>query len=60
MGMITDWQALVRNGRRTGLRSLNEVCRRVQGCLGEQVQWPHFSELARSIAAQDSPRQVVF
>ena len=37
----------------------NEVCRRVQGCLGEQVQWTHCSELARIIAAQDSPGQVV-
>ncbi len=60
MVMTTHWQSLFSNGRRTGLRILNEVCRRVQGCLGEPVQWPRCSELARIIAAQDSPRQVVF
>ena len=59
MAMVTHWQSLFSNGRRTGLRILNEVCRRVQGSLGEQVQWTHCSELARIIAAQDSPRQVV-
>lgn len=59
MVIVTHWQPLFSNGRRTGFRILNEVCRRVQGCLGEQVQWAHFSELARIIAAQDSPRQVV-
>jgi hypothetical protein len=60
MVIVTHWQSLFSNGRRTGLRILSEVCRRVQGCLGEQVQWTHCSELARIIAAQDSPRQVVF
>ena len=60
MVMVIHWQSLFSNVRRAGLRILNKVCRRVKGCLGEQVQWPHFSELARSIAAQDSPRQVVF
>jgi hypothetical protein len=60
MVMVNHWQSLFSNGRRTGLRMLNQVCRRVQGCLGEQVHWPHCSELARIIAAQDSPRQVVF
>jgi hypothetical protein len=60
MVIVTHWQSLFSNGRRTGLRILNQVCRRMQGCLGEQVQWTHSSELARIIAAQDSPRQVVF
>ena len=59
MVMVTHWQSLVNNGRRTGPRILNQVCRRVQGSFGEQVQWTHCSELARIIAAQDSPRQVV-
>ena len=59
MVIVTHWQPLFSNGRRTGFRILNEVCRRVQGSLGEQVQWAHFSDLARIIAAQDSPRQVV-
>ena len=59
MAMVTHWQSLFSNGRRTGLRILNEVCRPVQGSLGEQVQWTHCSELARIIAAQDSPGQVV-
>ena len=57
---VTHWQSLFSNGRRTGLRILNEVCRRVQGSLDGQVQWAHCSELARIIAAQNSPRQVVF
>lgn len=60
MVMVTHWQSLFSNGRRTGLRILNEVCRRVQGSLDGQVQWAHCSELARIIAAQNSPRQVVF
>jgi hypothetical protein len=60
MVMITHWLSLFSNGRRTGPRILNEVCRRLQVSFGEQVQWTHCSELARSIAAQDSPRQVVF
>ena len=48
------------NGRRIRILTIvDEVCRRVQGSLGEQVQWTHCSELARIIAAQDSPRQVV-
>ena len=53
MVMMTHWQSLFSNGRRTGLKILNEVCRRVQGSLGDQVQWTHCSELARIIAAQD-------
>ena len=59
MVMVTHWNSLFSNGRRTGLRIHNEVCRRVQGSLDGQVQWTHCSELARIIAAQDSPRQVV-
>jgi hypothetical protein len=58
MVLVTHWQSLFSNGRRTGLRILDEVCRRVQGNWGEQVQWTNCSDLARIVVARDTQRVV--
>lgn len=46
----THWQSMYSNGRRTGLRVLDEVGRRVQALWGPQVRWTKCSELAREVA----------
>ena len=51
MVLCTHWQSLFSNGRRTGLRILNEVCRRVARCWGDRVEWTNCSDLAAAIAA---------
>ncbi|MFC1525967.1 hypothetical protein ACFL6X_04050 [Candidatus Latescibacterota bacterium] len=50
MVMCTHWQSLYSNGRRTGLRILDEVCRRARGLWDDQVTWTSCSDLARGIA----------
>ena len=50
MVLVTHWQSLFSNGRRTGLRILEEVCRRVDDCWGQQVRWTNCSDLARMVA----------
>ena len=54
--MNTHWQSLYSNGRRSGLRTLDEVCRRVDRCWGDQVRWTSCSDLAAAIAS-GSPGQ---
>ena len=51
MVLCTHWQSLFSNGQRTGLRVLDEVCRRVDNCWGGQVRWTNCSDLARIVAA---------
>ena len=48
--LATHWQSLYSNGRRTGLRILDEVGRRVDRCWGEQVAWTRCSDLAAAVA----------
>ncbi len=47
MVLVTHWQSLFSNGRQTGLRILNEICRRVDACWADKVQWTNCSDLAR-------------
>lgn len=49
--LCTHWQSLFANGRRTGLRALDEVCRRVDACFGDAVRWSTCSDLAAAVAA---------
>ncbi len=53
MVLVTHWQSLFSNGRGTGLRILDEVCRRVHDTWGELVQWTNCSDLARLVADRD-------
>jgi len=46
----THWQSMHSNGRRTGLRALEEVGRRVGAVWGTRVRWVKCSELAAEIA----------
>ncbi|MEW6752526.1 MAG: hypothetical protein AB1505_16290 [Candidatus Latescibacterota bacterium] len=51
MVLVTHWQSLFSNGRGTGLRALDEVCRRVARVWGPAVEWTTCSDLAAAIAA---------
>lgn len=48
--MLAHWQSLFSNGRKTGLRVLDEVGRRVQTAWGSRVRWVTCFELAQEIA----------
>ena len=50
MVLCTHWQSLYSNGRRTGLRALDEVCRRIRSVWDTQVRWTTCSDLAAMIA----------
>ena len=47
----THWQSLYSNGRRTGLRVLDELGRRIAGAWGSEVRWLKCSDLASEVAA---------
>ncbi|MGA2617558.1 MAG: hypothetical protein ABSF26_08120 [Thermoguttaceae bacterium] len=49
--MLAHWQSLFSNGRKTGLRALDEVGRRVQRAWGGRAHWVTCFELAQQIAA---------
>ncbi|MGO8747816.1 MAG: hypothetical protein ACLQNE_17725 [Thermoguttaceae bacterium] len=49
--MLAHWQSLFSNGRKTGLRVLDEVGRRVQTAWGNRAHWVTCFELADQIAA---------
>jgi hypothetical protein len=49
----THWQSLYSNGRRTGLRVLDEVGRRVQDAWGAGARWTKCMDLAEQIARMD-------
>jgi len=51
MVLCTHWQSLFSNGRRTGLRVLDEVCRRVDQTWGDQVVWTRCGQLAEDVAS---------
>ncbi|MFH1572245.1 MAG: hypothetical protein ABIL09_29915 [Gemmatimonadota bacterium] len=51
MVLCTHWQSLYSNGRRCGLRALDEVCRRVHQVWGDQVQWTSCHQLAAAVAS---------
>ena len=55
MVLVTHWQSLFSNGRRTGLRALAEVGRRVRAAWGPAAQWMSCSEMAAHVAAGDLP-----
>ncbi len=48
--MLAHWQSLFSNGRKTGLRVLDEVGRRMQTAWGSRVHWVTCFELAQRIA----------
>jgi hypothetical protein len=50
----THWQSLFSNGRRTGLRALAEVGRRVRAVWGTEAQWMECSELAGKVAGGET------
>jgi hypothetical protein len=53
MVLITHWQSLYSNGSRLGLRTYQEVARRIQSVWSKQVVWCKISELTeRFLAAQ--------
>jgi hypothetical protein len=53
--MLAHWQSLFSNGRKTGLRVLDEVGRRVQTAWGSRAHWVTCFELAQEIAAGKNP-----
>ena len=50
MVLLTHWQSLFCDGRETGLKVLDEVCRRVKVNWGDKVRWVKCSELAEEVA----------
>jgi hypothetical protein len=50
----THWQSLYSNGRATGLRVLDEICRRVSALWGDEIEWMKCSELATVIASSNT------
>ncbi|MGD1001464.1 MAG: hypothetical protein ABSA67_12305 [Candidatus Brocadiia bacterium] len=53
MVLVTHWQSLFSNGRRTGLRALAEVGRRVRAAWKSDAQWMTCGELAAHVATGD-------
>ena len=51
----SHWQSLFSNGRRTGLRALDELARRINAVWGDGVRWVKCSDLAAEIAGSSSP-----
>ena len=49
--LVTHWQALVSNGLGTGLRIMEEICRRVETHLKDQVEWKSFAEILEMVIA---------
>jgi hypothetical protein len=49
----THWQSLYSNGRRTGLRVLDEVGRRVASAWGADAEWTKTSAVADMVARMD-------
>lgn len=49
--LIAHWQSLMSNGLGTGLRALDEVCRRITEHLSDRVEWMSFEEIMRTVAA---------
>ncbi|MBQ1259994.1 MAG: hypothetical protein IIX97_07780 [Clostridia bacterium] len=47
----THWQSLMSNGLGTGLRVLDEVCRRINKNLGDKVTWMSFEEIVDLVMA---------
>lgn len=48
----THWQSMFSNGRRTGLRALDELGRRINALWGGHVRWAKCSELAAEVASR--------
>jgi len=53
----THWQSLYSNGRRTGLRVLDEVGRRIASAWGADAEWTKCSDLAEQVARMDEATQ---
>ena len=49
--LITHWQSLMSNGLGTGIRILDEVCRRVNANLSDRVEWMSFEEILDIVLA---------
>lgn len=45
--LISHWQSLYSNGKRTGLRALAETARRIEKNYGREVEWQSFEEIMR-------------
>ena len=50
--LVTHWQSLFSNGLGTGLRALDELGRRVQETLGDEVIWCSCAELCQRTTGQ--------
>jgi hypothetical protein len=50
--LLTHWQSLFSNGLETGLAALDEVGRRIESTLGDEVEWQSFDTIARRTAAE--------
>ena len=47
--ILTHWQSLYSEGRRSGLRGLEKLIRRIDSVFGNDVEWTDFSTLARAV-----------
>ncbi len=47
--LITHWQSLVSNGLGVGMRAFEEVCKRIEKHLSQQVEWMSFEEIMKIV-----------
>ena len=47
--ILTHWQSLISNGIGTGMKVLDEVCRRIDEHLSDKVQWMSADEIAELV-----------
>jgi hypothetical protein len=50
--LVTHWQSMFSNGLGTGLRALDELGRRVQEHLGDEVVWCSFADLCERLTGR--------
>lgn len=49
--LVTHWQSLMSNGLGTGLRILEEIARRIDTHLSDQVEWTSFAQILEMVTA---------
>ena len=56
--LISHWQSLMSNGLGTGVRALEEVCKRIEKNLSDRVEWMSFEEILALVTAkkEDYPK----
>jgi len=47
--IVTHWQSLISNGLGTGIRALDEVCRRINIHLSDRVEWTTYEDLMEHV-----------